>query len=375
MELQKIYKRDVSGGIRVWWAETDDKAYWRTHSGTLNGEIVTSEWRHAPAKSRINTKEQALFEARAAMEKKLRIDYRYNIKDVDAVRYSIIKPMLAHTYVGWEGQCYAQPKLDGMRCLATPDGLWSRNNKQIIAAPHIEKQLKWFFTQHPNIIIDGEIYNHAFHDNFNMIMSMARKTILDNKDLELSEKYLQYHVYDLYDSDRPDMPYSRRLQLLDKYDKEFFDEYVFLVGTALINTEEELDVSFAELLQEGFEGQIVRYDRKYEQKRSNYLLKRKEFVDEEFTLLDIEEGAGNWDGLAKRAICIMSNGKQFGAGIAGTQEFCAQLLRDKKKYKSVTVKYHELTPDGVPRFPIAVKFYDKEFAELEERIKPKKDLF
>lgn len=374
MELPKIYKRDVSGGVRVWWAETDDHSSWRTHSGTLNGEVVTSEWRWAPAKSQANSREQALFEAQASMEKKLKVDYKISIKDIDVERNSFIKPMLAHTYGGWEGVCYAQPKLDGMRCLANITGLWSRNNRKIISAPHIEAYLKEFFYKNPNIILDGELYNHEFHDNFNAIMSLAKKTKPNIKDLELSAQYLQYHVYDLYDQNDPDEPYSHRLVKLDDMDY-IFKMMLVQVSTEIISSEEELDLNFAQVLQDGYEGQMIRYNKPYEQKRSSYLLKRKEFIDEEFQLLDIEEGAGNWEGLAKRAICVTTDNKRFGAGIAGTQEFCAQLLKDRKRYKSVTVKYHELTPDGVPRFPIAEKFYDKEFGELEERIRPKKDLF
>jgi DNA ligase-1 len=378
MKLAKIYKRDVSGGTRVWWAETDDTACWRTHSGTLHGEIVTSEWRHAPPKSQSSSAAQALFEAQAAMDKKLRTDYKRTLINIDEARNSIIKPMLAHTYDGWERQCFAQPKLDGMRCLATPDGLWSRNNLPIISAPHIEAHLSEFFKQNPNIILDGELYNHEFHDNFNSIMSLAKKIKPTQKDLELSEQYLQYHIYDLYDQDFKADVYSTRLKRLDDINDNmpyFFGKTLIQVETSMIISEEDLEHHYLKVLQDGYEGQIIRYDREYQQKRSNYLLKRKEFVDEEFELLDIEEGAGNWEGLAKRAVCLSKEGIKFGAGISGTQEFCAKLLKEKGRYVSVTVKYHALTPDGVPRFPIAIKFYDKQFAGLEERTQPKRDLF
>jgi DNA ligase-1 len=375
MELSKIYKRDVSGNIRVWWAETDNVSQWRTHSGTLTGEIITSVWRYAPAKSQSNTKEQALFEAKAEMKKKLRTDYKESIKDIDQKRNSIIKPMLAHTYQGWEGrQCFAQPKLDGMRCLATPYGLWSRNNRRIISAPHIEARLKSFFKENSYIILDGELYNHDLHNDFNSIMSMAKKTKPSFEDLELSKKYLQYWVYDCYDSNEPDLTFIERFTSWRIQDI-FSLPSIFSVDAQNIESEEELDLHYAELLRNGYEGQIIRYNRPYEQKRSANLLKRKDFLDEEFDLIDIEEGAGNWEGYAKRAICAMSNGTQFGAGISGTQEFCAQLLKNKNKYKSVTIKYLALTPDGVPRFPIAIKFWENKYDALKEQIQPKRDLF
>jgi DNA ligase-1 len=129
------------------------------------------------------------------------------------------------------------------------------------------------------------------------------------------------------------------------------------------------------LLEHGYEGQIVRLNSPYEEKRSSNLLKRKEFVDQEFELIDIEEGAGNWDGMAKRAICALPDGRQFGAGISGTQSFALKLLQEKDNYRLVTVKYHALTPDGIPRFPIAIKFWEHNFDAIEQRIMVKKDLF
>jgi DNA ligase 1 len=333
---------------------------------------VISEWRYAPGKVGKSDREQAYFEANAEMEKKLKLDYKLDVKDIDEGRNSIIKPMLAQPYEGWGGVCFAQPKLDGMRCLATPLGLRSRNDREIVSVPHIEKQLISFFKDQPNIILDGEIYNHGFYDNFNSIMSMAKKTKPSLKDLELSEKYLQYWIYDFYDQTSPFMHYSQRLAKISTW---IFSNYVYRVDTKKIETEEELNYHYAALLSKGYEGQIVRYDKAYEQKRSDWLLKRKELVDAEFELIDIEEGAGQWSGMAKRALCRSDDGKTFGAGIAGTQEYCTQLLKEKNKYVSVTVKYQALTPDGVPRFPIAIMFYEEGFSELENRTMPRKDLF
>ena len=120
MNLTKIYKRDVAGGIRIWWAEVgenENTGYWRTHSGTLNGEITISEWKWSEPKSQMNELEQSIFNAKAEMNKKLGLDYRTKLDNIDELRDSIIRPMLANDYVGWIGHCYAQPKLDGMRAL------------------------------------------------------------------------------------------------------------------------------------------------------------------------------------------------------------------------------------------------------------------
>jgi DNA ligase 1 len=379
MNLDTIYKKDVTGKIRIWWAEVGEltqSGYWRTHSGTINGEIITSEWKWCDPKSQPTPRMQAEFNARSEMDKKLRIDYKENIFDVDGTRFSSIRPMLANDYVGWVGPCFSQPKLDGMRCLANKEGLWTRTNKQIISVPHIEGVLKAFFQTFPNIILDGELYNHILYDNFNLIMSLARKTKPSFEDLERSKELLQYWIYDMYDIDEPNDNFRERWQFLQDQVFNIYEAPIMHVPTVWNKTKEELDVNYIKLLEDGYEGQIVRLNAAYEEKRSSKLLKRKEFVDKEFELLDIQEGQGNWEGLAKIAICALPDGRQFGAGISGTQAYAHQLLADRKKYSTVTVKYHALTPDGIPRFPIAVKFYEKEWDALEANISTKKkDLF
>jgi DNA ligase 1 len=380
MELAKLYKKDAAGYTRVWWAEVGEhpyEGYWRTHSGHINGQIITSEWKWAPPRSQDTAYNQAMFYANAAMDKRLKVDYKTHIDDINELRQSTISPMLCDTYVGWQRPCWAQPKLDGVRCLANKDGLWTRTNKKIISTPHIEGELKAFFEVYPEMILDGELYNHDLHDNFNKIISLARKTVPSFEDLEESAKYIEYWIYDMYDPEIPKALFEERWDFIT--DQLFnIDHNINMIKqtpTKFIETKDELDIYNMELLTDGYEGQIIRHNTVYEQKRSHGLLKRKECVDQEFELKDILEGQGQWSGYAKIAVCSLADGREFRAGISGTQYFCALLLEDKDKYKSVTVKYQALTPDGVPRFPIAIKFYEDIFGGLEERIKPRKDLF
>jgi len=37
------------------------------------------------------------------------------------------------------------------------DGMWSRNGKPIVSAPHVLVALKDFFNRFPNAILDGEL--------------------------------------------------------------------------------------------------------------------------------------------------------------------------------------------------------------------------
>jgi DNA ligase-1 len=373
-----IYRKDASGEIRIWYYELGTpplEGHYRTISGLLNGNKITSSWTYCPPRSQDTAADQAYFNAESLRNKKLKMDYKESVNDIDEPRHSFIKSMNAQPYVGWEGPCYVQPKLDGMRCLANKNGLWSRLNNRIISVPHIEGALKEFFNTWPHIVLDGELYNHELYDDFNTIMSLTKKTKPSMEDLDRSRRLIEYWIFDMFDMDNPKLTFSKRWGWLIKELFGAIDEPIVKVLTQRITSEEQLSINFMELLQNGYEGQMVRYDMPYDQKRSSYLLKRKEMQDEEFRLIDIEEGQGNWTGYAKIAICETIDGKQFGAGISGTQEFNAKLLREKKKYQAVTIKYQALTPDGVPRFGIATKFWEKEFDDLEQRIKPKKDLF
>ena len=71
------------------------------------------------------------------------------------------KPMLAHKFdnsrVDWSQPVYIQPKLDGVRCLFTKDGAFSRTGKKFMNVRHIEMALKSFFEQKPDVPLDGEL--------------------------------------------------------------------------------------------------------------------------------------------------------------------------------------------------------------------------
>ena len=70
----------------------------------------------------------------------------------------------------WEA--FIQPKLDGVRCLFTAKGAFSRTGKQFMNLWHIEVLLESFFAANPNAVLDGELYNHELKDDFEKIISL-----------------------------------------------------------------------------------------------------------------------------------------------------------------------------------------------------------
>ena len=111
------------------------------------------------------------------------------------------------------------------------------------------------------------------------------------------------------------MSFTNRTQIL----KTLADDYIKTVRTDICETQEELDVCYSDYMENGYEGQMVRNNTPYENKRSKNLLKRKEFKSEEYKVVEMLEGSGNWAGYAKRFMLELPDGRKFGSGIRGQQ--------------------------------------------------------
>ena len=114
----------------------------------------------------------------------------------------------------------------------------------------------------------------------------------------------------------------------------------------------------------GYEGQMIRLDKEYESKRSKSLLKHKSFIDEEYIILDVVEGEGNKTGMVGSFIFKSKTGHIFNSSPKFNWEECKVMWNNKNELigKSATVKYFNLTPDGIPRFPYVIKI-DRESYE------------
>ena len=370
MKLETIYKSTKGGKIQEWTIEVVGNKY-RTISGQTDGKKVTNEWTVVYGKNegRANAttdKEQAMKEAEAKRKLKLERGYFENIKHISKKQY--FEPMLAAKWEDYKDKVtypiYSQPKLDGIRCIVTKDGMFSRNGKEIISAPHIRKQLDKVFKEYPYLIFDGELYADKFSNDFNKIVSLVKKTKPTKEDLIESEKNIEYHCYDLPDNERTFGERYNRLKVMETHLKVFRGTSVKIVETLLVNDEDRLMELYAKYVDEGYEGQILRLDAKYENKRTKSLLKHKSFVDEEYTIVDICEGEGNRAGTAGYFVFETADGKPFKSNVKGTWEETAEMLKNRKKLigKQATVKYFNLTPDGIPRFPYVINI-DRESYE------------
>jgi ATP-dependent DNA ligase len=131
-----------------------------------------------------------------------------------------------------------------------------------------------------------------------------------------------------------------------------------LVPTETVETQDELTNVFGAYIGHGFEGMMVRNAQaRYKNSRSHDLLKVKIMQDAEFELVRIEEGRGK---MAGKAIftCVTEDGKEFRCKLVGALDSLKQYVDEPEKWlgKPVTVKYQNLSADGIPRFPIALRF-------------------
>lgn len=358
MKLPTIYKKTKTGKIQEWTIEVKGNQY-RTISGhTDSDNKIVNEWTDCKAKNTgkanaTSASEQAIKEAEAKRKQKLEAGYFEDIKNINKKKF--FEPMLAQKYEDHEIDypVLSQPKLDGIRCIVTKDGMFSRNGKPISSAPHIRENLNKFFKDHPNAILDGELYCDKLANNFNKIVSLVKKSKPTDEDLKESEEVIEYWVYDapkIGMLEQNDTFLERYNLVKDTLQKKF--KSIKIVDTIKVSNEKDLTNTYEMYVEQGYEGQMVRLNKEYENKRSKFLLKRKEFMDEEFKILEVVEGEGNRKGTAGYMVFKNKDGRNFKSNIKGDFDYLAQLLKDKNELvgKKATIKFFNYTPDDVPRF-------------------------
>lgn len=362
--MPTLYKKTSTGATQIWYREVDGDRY-RSISGQIDGKKTASGWTVCEGKNvgrsnETSPEEQAELECAADYTKKLaQGGYHESLEDINTAKF--FKPMLAESYdkhfPGFGGSnIHSQPKLDGVRCIATRDGLSTRQGKPIVAVPHIAEALKPYFNDHPDAILDGELYAQDLHDDFNKIISLVRKVNPDPKRVAEAAAVIQYWVYDIPSIEAPFVHRYNGVSHLTG-----LGECIQIVDTTIVPDQQLLDDMMSEYLEEGFEGQIIRVSgAHYENKRSKQLLKRKNFIDQEYKVVEIQEGEGNRAGIAGTVVYELGDGRTFRSGIKGSYEYCDQLLKDKENYVGGegTVRYFQLTPGGVPRFPVTVALFE-----------------
>lgn len=267
----------------------------------------------------------------------------------------MIKPMLAHKVgkkdIDFYDKVFLQPKLDGVRCVFTKDGAFSRTGKQFKNVAHLEYDLADFFKDHPFTILDGELYNHKLKHDFEKIISLVRKTKPTEDDRLDAQHLVQYHVYDTMASF---VNYEARYAWLAA-NLPIARSMTLIINPIVISMTQAKDMHQM-YLEQGYEGSMLRTNGFYEQKRSYNLQKFKDFHDTEATIIDYVPGKGKRIGTLGKFIMRDDEGIEFGCppGKGYNYEDLADMLVDVNNYigKRATFTYFQRTKAGSYRHPL-----------------------
>ena len=223
----------------------------------------------------------------------------------------MIKPMLAHKYNADKAKfpAYIQPKLDGVRCIITKNGAYSRTGKEFKNIEHIKAHLKeHFFNKFPDVVLDGELYNHDLRNDFEKIISLVRKTKPTKEHRLEADELVQFHCYDIVDFN--DTYEFRKGFLFWELPQNYC---VHLISTSYVLNDRDANLIHKAALRVGYEGSIYRsIDGYYKGTRSWDLMKFKDFEDSEALIVGYELGKGKRKGTLGKFIMEDSEGIRFG---------------------------------------------------------------
>jgi DNA ligase-1 len=304
--------------------------------------------------------DQAISEAESQWKKQLDKGY---VEDLDDVNSIVYLPMLAHPFEKKEKHlsypCYAQPKFDGVRSLCTIKGddivFTSRKGKVFFNHQHLHKDVRNLLNALDNVLyLDGELYSDVI--SFQRLVGLVKKEKITEEDIE-DIKYIDFRVYDCILKPNVSGSYFARYGLLMDAFRLCTPTKVFFTHSEIVENREQVQTYHDKYVQEGYEGLILRNFRgNYEiNKRSNTLLKYKDFIDCEFEIVGFEEGAGRAKGTVIWK-CKTDDGKVFSVRPRGTERERRDWFDNGNQFigQPLTVRFQEYSEDGIPRFPVGV---------------------
>lgn len=393
MNQDYLISKDSKGKIRVVnisydWDKDLNGYVIRRFTSQYGGKITTQpiilvDKGKGIGKARRTVSEQAKLEYDSRVNKYMDKGYKklpksidlYTKEELDALlpeettdSEGNLKPMLAKdfhdvaTSVLEKQWWYASRKIDGVRCLMfVKDGeihTSSRGGKNYDNSTyHItcNPKLKKFMLDNPTLILDGELYIHGY--SLQTLSGLARL----KKETDKCDE-LQYYIYDVVDTNKT---FEERLEILDHIKDELqldFDPnktfedgdlQIQMVPHVKVEGWVQIKKTHDSYVKEGFEGAVIRRpDKKYGvNKRTNDMVKVKEYQDGEFKIIGFSEGLRPEDMVF---VCVTEDGKEFEAKPIGPRELKHEYLERMSEIvgKMATVKYFSFSDGGTPTQPV-----------------------
>ena len=359
MSKTTLYGKSKNGKIKEWSISvnkiSDEHSQIIIEHGYQDGKKQTdikdlTKGKNIGKKNETTPYEQALFEAKSLVIKKMDSNYATAPEYIPNNWDGLFLPMLAHSYDKHSKKikypCWVQPKLDGARLLVKKEGgeikMWSRKGKEVLTLSKIKKDLDSILKD--GDCLDGEVYVHGW--DFQRIISAIKK---EKDDTNL----LQYHIYDC--PNRFDTFEDRFINVKFKLKNT---SHLRLVRTEKVENYIELCKHEMRYITLGYEGLMVRNKLSlYKYKDRSYdLQKVKRFEDEEFRIIGGKDGVGREEGSVIFR-CVNEDGLPFDVRPKGTREERIEWFKDLDNLigENLTVKFQGRTSDNIPRFPVGLR--------------------
>lgn len=383
-QFPTLYKRTSNGSIQLWTVTANDDGSYQAVEGIQGGKLTesaphTCEPKNPGKKNATTAAQQAEKEAKADWDKKLKRGYCVDINGIDTVTFR--RPMKGYK---WKEQSKnvifpvgVQNKLNGVRYQSEIDRSYSTGGETFYTTPHIRAALAPMFEDYPELFLDGEAFNPALKKNLNRlihVVSVAYKPKdLTPELLAESERIVRLHLFDGYGFDgiTPETPYDERLAAVQRLIKKYKPAYTVVEKQWKVADLKTLLADLEKNRLEDGEGLMVRWgDCPRKEGKSKYLLKLKHFDDDEFTIVDIQEGNADWKGCAKRIVLKLpepatneTKDETFAANIEGDREWLRDLFVRKDEFigEPATTEYQQMSEYGIPQLPWvrAIRNYEK----------------
>jgi DNA ligase-1 len=288
-----------------------------------------------------------------------------------------MKPMLSATITDTSTLPYpvgVSVKLDGIRVLIVDGVVVSRNLK-----PIRNKHVQVLFGKVEFNGLDGEL---IVGDPWAPDVYRVTNSGVMSED---GEPDVNLYVFDRWDM--PELPFDERMTyILARYENTY--PSMKIVGQVVVNNEDELLEIEERVLDEGYEGLMIRdMSKGYKYGRSTlkecYLAKLKRFVDHEFKVVGFVERMHNGNaatvdalGHTKRSshqenktgrgdlgalVCEMADGKQFTCGTGFDDALRAEIWSNQSAYlgKFAKIKHFDYGTKDVVRFPVFLGWRDE----------------
>lgn len=350
---------------------------------TLSPAIIVDR-----TKQKRNWKEQYTLQFNSEVKKFLDKGYievdkhpnSYSLEDLEAIfgdvktnQYGVIKPQLAKQADKvtnkkiFDNKWLISRKLDGVKAL-----FYYREDEVHTASrggehydhstDHIRlyAPLLAFFEEHPNVILDGELFRRG--KSLQQISGAAR---MEKNAYDCD--WLQYWVYDCYFLDKPELPAIDRQnflyeELVSKYKVPYYNNSslddvespVFLLAQDEVSKWDNMKTLHDSYVREGFEGAVIKDPAKAYKpgSRGNQLIKIKEYKSEDFKVIGYKLGLRGSEDMT--FTCELEDGRTFEAMPVGSRAIKEEYVENfENKYKGHKAEctYFNLSDEGIPTQP------------------------